>query len=34
MLNFESGFYEELFKSLDTNAVLMRVEPSGAPKNF
>ena len=29
MLNFESGFYEELFKSLDTNAVLMRVEPDG-----
>ncbi|MBO4401359.1 MAG: response regulator [Selenomonadaceae bacterium] len=29
MLNFESGFYEKLFKSLDTNAVLMRVEPDG-----
>ena len=29
MLNFKSSFYEKLFKSLDTNAVLMRVEDDG-----
>ena len=29
MLNFKSSFYENLFKSLDTNAVLMRVEDDG-----
>lgn len=29
MLNFETGFYERLFHSLDNNAVLMRVEEDG-----
>ena len=30
MLNFKSSFYEKLIKSLDTNAVLMRVEDDGS----
>ena len=30
MLNFKPSFYEKLFKSLDTNAVLMRVEADGS----
>lgn len=30
MLNFSSNFYEKLFRALDTNAVLMRVEPDGS----
>ncbi|MBR1658895.1 MAG: PAS domain-containing protein, partial [Oscillospiraceae bacterium] len=29
MLNFKTGFYERLFRSLDNNAVLMRVEDGG-----
>ena len=29
MLNFKSSFYEKLIRSLDTNAVLMRVEDDG-----
>ncbi len=29
MLNFKSSFYEKLIRSLDTNAVLMRVENDG-----
>ncbi len=29
MLNFKPSFYEKLFRSLDTNAVLMRVEADG-----
>ncbi len=29
MLNFQSSFYEKLIRSLDTNAVLMRVEEDG-----
>ena len=30
MLNFEKGFYEKLFQSLDNNAVLMRVASDGS----
>ena len=29
MLDFKTGFYEKLFKSLDNNAVIMRVEDGG-----
>ncbi len=29
MLDFNTGFYEEIFKSLDNNAVLMRLEADG-----
>ncbi|MBQ9617504.1 MAG: response regulator [Oscillibacter sp.] len=29
MLDFKTGFYEKLFKSLDNNAVIMRVEDDG-----
>ena len=29
MLDFQTGFYEKLFKSLDNNAVIMRVEDDG-----
>ena len=29
MLDFKSSFYEKLIRSLDTNAVLMRVEDDG-----
>ena len=29
MLDFKTGFYENLFKSLDNNAVIMRVEDDG-----
>ena len=30
MLNFETGFYERLFESLDNNSVLMRVDVDGS----
>ena len=30
MLNFKTGFYEKLFRSLDNNAVIMRVSPDGS----
>ena len=30
MQNFKAGFYEKIFRALDTNAVLMRVEPDGS----
>ena len=29
MLDFNTGFYEKIFKSLDNNAVLMRLEADG-----
>ena len=30
MLDFNTGFYEKLFRSLDNNAVIMRVSPDGS----
>ncbi|MBR2275450.1 MAG: hypothetical protein IJ873_05230, partial [Lachnospiraceae bacterium] len=30
MLNFQAGFYERLFESLDNNSVIMRVDEDGA----